>query len=57
MKEQDEATIRNLSKRDISKMPDREFEATTTRALTELEKIMENIRVTLATEEKIILKN
>ena len=38
MKEQDKATVRDLSERDISNMSDRKFKAMITRILTGLKK-------------------
>jgi len=41
MKEQDKATARDLSKTEVSNMPDGKFKATIIRILTGLEKRME----------------
>ena len=47
VKRQDKATARDLSKADISNMPDGEFKATIIRILTGLEKRMEDFREAL----------
>ena len=57
MKEQDHTTARDLSKTDISNMPDGEFKATIIRILTGLEKRIEDISETLTTEIKELKKN
>ena len=55
MKEQDKAMGRNLSKTDISNMPDGEFKAMIRRLLSRLEKrVKEDISETLNTEIKKI---
>ena len=50
MKELDRATARDLSKTDVSNMPEREFKATITRIHTGLEKRMEDMNETLNIE-------
>ena len=50
MKEQDRAMARDLSKTDVSNMPDRKFKAMIIRMHTGLEKIMEDINEIFNTE-------
>ena len=50
MKEQDKVTTRDLSKRNVSNMPDREFKGMIIRILTGLEKRGEYMHETLNTE-------
>ena len=57
MKEQDKVMARELSKADISKMPDRELKATIIRIFIGLERRVENIRETLITEIKELKEN
>ena len=52
MRVQDKATARNLSKRDISNMPDGEFNATIIKIHTEHEKRIEDINETFTIEIK-----
>ena len=52
MKEQDKATVRDLSETDESNMPDGEFKATIRILLTGLERKIEDVSKTLATELK-----
>ena len=57
MEEQDKVMARDLSKTDISGMPDGEFKATIIRILAGLKKRIEDIRETLTTEIKEFKKN
>ena len=57
MKEEDKATTRELSERDLSNMPDGEFKATVIRIVTGLEKRMEGIKEILTTEIRELKKN
>jgi len=50
MKEQDKATERDLSRKDIGNMPDREFKVMIIRIFTGLEKRVEDLRENLNTE-------
>ena len=50
MKEQKEATVRDLSETDISNIPDREFKTLSIWILTGLEKRLEDMSETLNTE-------
>ena len=50
MSEQDKSTARDVSKADISNMPDGEFKAMIIKILTGLEKKVENISETINTE-------
>jgi len=52
MKEQDKVTNRDLSKTDVSYMPNGEFKETIIRTLTRLAKRMKEFRETLTTEIK-----
>ena len=52
MKEQDKAMARELSKTDISNMPDGELKATISRILTGLKKKLKDRRETYTTEIK-----
>lgn len=52
MKEQDKTTVSDLSKRDISNMPDRKFKVMIIMIVTGLEKRVENISETLNKETK-----
>ena len=54
IKEQNKATARDLSKIDISYMPDGEFEAMIIKILTGLEKRVEDISKTINMEIEII---
>ena len=59
MKEQEETTAINLNEMDISNMPDREFKVMIIKALTGLEKKVEDISETKHTDKKeiIMIKN
>ena len=57
MKEQNKAKARDLSKMDISNIPDGEFKETTLRMLTGLEKRIEDIRETLTIKIEELKKN
>ena len=56
-KKKDKTTARDLSRTDISNMPDGEFKATILRILTGLEKRTEAISETLTTEIKELKKS
>ena len=57
MKQQDQFTVGDLSKRDVSNTPGREFEETIIRLLIGLEKRIEDSREALTTEIKELKNN